>query len=256
MASRMDRYYKTEERSKKNASLYEEIGKISAYNNIEGIVNIENTNEINIQQIKQMLQSRENYQKNREYKELVRTKESPDIEKPEIIEEEKNYDLKDILNKAKIDHSDKNIKYRNLKNSQFDILKNLNIVDDTKEEEDLQQIINEAEKSNGDDLGIFDELKSNTMVGDAASIKKILTEAKQSEEAAQKAQEEEAKSALDNLDKSFYTNSFNISDKDFEDIRNLDSSLKTNNKLIKILIIVFSVLIAIVLLVIIAKIVF
>jgi hypothetical protein len=252
MASRMDRYYKTEERSKKNANLYKEIGELGTYTNIEGIASIENTNEINIQDIKKMLQSREEYQRNREYKDFVKKNEQQEAPIQVVPEEEKNYDLKDILSKAKIDHSDKNIKYRNLKNSQFDILKNLNI--NNKEDEEIENII--INENNGDDLGIFDELKSNTMVGDAASIKKILTEAKQSEEAAEKEREEETKSVLDNLDKSFYTNSFNFSDKDFEDIRNLDSSLKTNNKLIKILIIVFSVLIAIVLLVVIAKMVF
>ena len=250
MASRMDRYYKTEERSKKNASLYQEIGELGSYSNIEGVVNIEKTNEINIQQIKKMLQSREEYQKNRGYKEFVRTRETEEEETTPVEEEEKNYDLKDILSKAKIDHSDNNIKYRNLKNSQFDILKNIKI--DNNQEEAEQEILNSA--NSGDDLGIFDELKSNTMVGDAASIKKILSEAKKSEE--EQPEESETKATLSNIDRSFYTNSFNFSDKDFEDIRNLDSSLKTNNKLIKILIIIFSVLVAIVLLIVIAKMVF
>ena len=251
MASRMERYYKTEERSKKNARLYDEISELGTYTNIEGVANIEKTNEINIQQIKKMLQSREEYQKNRGYKEFVRTRENPAEDESQTEEEEKNYDLKDILSKAKIDHSDNNIKYRNLKNSQFDILKNIKIEDNQEDVE--EEILSHA--NNGDDLGIFDELKSNTMVGDAASIKKILSEAKKSEEEEQE-DNKEPKSNLANIDNSFYTSGFNFSDKDFEDIRNLDSSLKTNNKLIKILIIIFSVLVAIVLLIVIAKMVF
>lgn len=110
----------------------------------------------------------------------------------------------------------------------------------------------------GDDLGIFDDLKSNTMVGEeASSIKKVLDEAKNIEEKEIKPVEE----VIDNnseseLDKSFYTESFNFSNKDFIGLKSIDTALKKNNKLIKILIIVFSVLIAIVLLIIIGKIIF
>ena len=44
MASRMDRYYKGEERSKKNQSLYEQINALGTYTNIEGVVDISNSN--------------------------------------------------------------------------------------------------------------------------------------------------------------------------------------------------------------------
>ena len=47
MASRMDRYYKGAERSKKNQSLYEQISALGSYTNIEGVVDISNSNEIN-----------------------------------------------------------------------------------------------------------------------------------------------------------------------------------------------------------------
>ena len=113
---------------------------------------------------------------------------------------------------------------------------------------------NNAETSS-DDLGMFDDLKSNTMVGDPSSIKKILEEAKKSEEDAPTV-EQVVTGNLDNIDKTFYTSSFSFSDKDFEDLRSLDTSLKKNNKLIKVLIVVFSVLIAIAILVIVMRFVF
>ena len=128
------------------------------------------------------------------------------------------------------------------------------------ENEKIDELLNTLALSDsmGDDLGIFDDLKSNTMVGEeASSIKKVLDEAKNIEERDTKSVEE----VIDNdseseWDKSFYTESFNFSNKDFMGLKSIDTALKKNNKLIKILIIVFSVLIAIVLLVIIGKLIF
>ena len=121
MASRMERYYKSEERSKKNEHLYQQISELGNYTNIEGVADISNSNEINITQVKEMLKSREEFQKTRNYDDLLKPKDEP----PTITEEEKeekNYDIRDILNKAKIDHSDNDIKSRDIKNSMYEIL--------------------------------------------------------------------------------------------------------------------------------------
>lgn len=248
MASRMERYYKTEERSKKNEHLYRQINELESYSNIEGIADISNSNEININKVKEMIKSREDFQKTRNYGNLVKLQQ----EEEEIVDEEieeKNYDIRDILNKAKVDHSDNNIKYRNLKNSQYDILRSLNIKEVPETEEEVS-----FDNNTADDLGIFDDLKSNTMVGDSASIKKILEEAKESQE--KPVVEEVTSNNLANIDDTFYTSSFSFSDKDFEDLRSLDKSLKKNNKLIKILIVVFSILIALVILFVVIKLIF
>lgn len=251
MASRMDRYYKNgQQRSTKNKSLYDEINSLGNYSNIEGVLDISNANEININEIKELIDESNN-QKNTI---SLKTVEDSDFN----VYEEKNYDIKDVLNKAKTHHSDKDSRHRNLKRKQYEILKKLKI--EQPENEKIDELLNTLALSDsmGDDLGIFDDLKSNTMVGEeASSIKKVLDEAKNIEEKEIKPVEE----VIDNnseseLDKSFYTESFNFSNKDFIGLKSIDTALKKNNKLIKILIIVFSVLIAIVLLIIIGKIIF
>ncbi len=254
MASRMERYYKTGERSKKNEDLYKQIGEFGSYTNIEGVVDISNSNEINIAKVKEMLKKRDEQQKNYSLKAVVDFNDEPSSSG---IREEKTYDLKDVLDKAKTGHSDSDAKYRNLKNRQYEIIKNLQI--NNPENEELNELLNTLSLGGGvdDDLGIFDDLKSNTMVGEPSSIKKVLKEAKESEEKNDTVEVEQLNHTnLDNLDKSFYTASFKFSDKDFEDLRSLDSSLKKNNKLIKILIIIFSILLAAVVLIIIMKAIF
>ena len=117
-----------------------------------------------------------------------------------------------------------------------------------------------------DDLGIFDDLKSNTMVGEeAAAIKDVLNEAKENtytddikveNETELKKSDDNKSSIEDGLDSSFYTSSFIITDEDLEDLKSIDKNIKKNNKLIKILIMIFSSLIAVILLTVIAKLIF
>lgn len=245
MASRMERYYKGEERSKKNKKLYDEISANGNYTNIEGVVDISNSNEINLENIKELINGSYNTKPSK-----VGTPKEKKINKIEVkkTSEEKNYDIMEALNKAKTNHSEKDLKYRNLKKKQIKILKELK--DEHPEDEKIDELMNTL--ALGDDLGIFDDLKSNTMVGeDADAIKKVLNEAKENSQE----DEDEQKVEADNneIDKSFYTSSIVISDEDFEDLKKLDINIKKNNKLMKTLIIVFSFLIAIILLCIIAK---
>ena len=253
MASRMERYYKSEERSKKNEHLYKQISELDTYTNIAGVADIESDNEININTVRQMVKSREELNKTRNYDDLfVAPKE--ELPAPPVDTEEKNYDIRDILNKAKIDHSDNDIKYRNLKSSQYDILRSLKIEEPA--DEDLKSLFTSMSiNKNADDFGMFDNLKSDTMVGDPASIRKVLDEAKKSEDDAPTV-EQVTTGNLDNIDRTFYTSSFSFSDKDFEDLRSLDSSIKRNNKLIKVLICIFSVLIAIAIIYVLVRVIF
>ena len=245
MASRMERYYNGEERSKKNQSLYDQINALGNYTNIEGVVDISNSNEINIDSIKKLIDDSN-------HSEVKITKVKKEI--PKKKEEEKNYDLKDVLDKAKTHHSESDGKYRNLKRRQYQVLKQLK--EENPENEEIDELLNTLALggSIGDDLGIFDHLKSDTIVGDeATSIKKILEEAKEADELEEAMEEEKTKTELD---KSFYTASFNFSEEDFEDLKSLDKNLKKNNKLIRILIIVFSISLAVFLLYLIGRIIF
>jgi len=248
MASRMERYYNAEERSKKNRNLYNQINNLENYSNIEGVVDISNSNEININTVKKLIN------KNKESANEKNNRSTDYVEKTSF-EEEKNYDLNDVLKKAKHGHSDKDIKHRKLKIHQYELLKKLK--EEQPDNEKIDELLNTMAFSDtsGDDLGFFDDLKSNTMIGNEASaIKDVLDEAKEDSDISLFEEDSDSDtSAIKNLDKSFYTSSFNFSDKDFDDLKNLDDTLKRNNKLIRILIILFSVTIAIIILIVVAK---
>ena len=78
------------------------------------------------------------------------------------------------------------------------------------------------------DVGLFDDLKSDTMVGDAASIKKILDEEK----------ERKLEETNMEIDKSFYTSSLGFTQSDFEELKDMNHKIKKGNKFIIILLIV------------------
>ena len=235
MASRMERYYKNEEittgRSNKNKSLYEQIQDLDGYTNIEAVATIENNNEIDISRVKKMINNRENYKKERELRGILKEEEIKEEEKVEEPEEEKNYDINDVLRQLKKDNIEGQEAYRKLdediENRLKDLsrkTKNYNTIQDTKEE--LEEI-----KEEDDDVGLFDDLKSDTVVGDAASIKKILDE------------EKEYNKTKD-LDTSMYNTNFGLTKKDFEDLKDLNKKVtRTNNGILIFLIILTIVII-------------
>lgn len=250
MASRMDRYQQTrEDRSTKNESLYKKIQESSNYSNIEGIATIEKTNEIDITKVKEMLQNRENYRKQKQYSHLIEKDKEIIEEVDQETEEEKNYDIKEVLDKAKEEWEEPNEEYRSLKNIRYDILERLNLKTTPEEEKELQELIdtialrNMQENGSSDDVGLLDELKSDTMVGEATSIKRIIEEARK-EEAKQEEQKKEDQTSQfnsDELDKSFYTSSMEFSSKDFEGLKSLGNDLKKHNVLLTVLIIVITI---------------
>ena len=259
MARRMDRYYQTNsennKRSRRNASLYDSIYDDDIeYSNIEGIARIEKTNEIDINRIREMLRKEEEKQTRKTFQPIVRS----EIEHKELTElehkEDRNYDLKDILTKAKEEKKDEEKdKYRNLKNTQYNILKNIKLDDEigkvkkaeeTKEKlkELIDTITNNSllnELADKDlSLELLEDLKSNTATIDQGSIKKILDEEKAKEEQKNEKKDDEKESTLTKgLDKSFFTSSLNFSDEDFEELRELGSTYRKNSILIKVLII-------------------
>ncbi len=237
MASRMERYYEDEVlttgRSKKNKSLYEQIQDLDNYTNIEGVASIENNNEIDISRVKKMINNRENYKKERELRTLLNEKEDLKEEISIEHEEEKNYDINDILNKVKNSTTiDDN--HRKLDENSYKELKNIihKSKVEPKEIEEKEEVIVEAVDSD-DDGGLLDDLKSDTVVGDASSIKKIIEEEKEKE-----IEEKEE------VDRSFYTTNFGLTKKDFEDLKDLNVQVsKTNNKIMVLLMVIIIIII-------------
>lgn len=258
MPSRMERYYDTDVvsnkngRSQRNAELYRSIYETAEYSNIEGIASIEKNNEIDISKVQEMLKNREAYKKQRQVRPFVKEPE-PVVEEEEFepLDDKRSYDIRDILNKAKVEHSEQPSDYRNLKNTQYNILKNINLnnSDQTSsyeepDREEVRELIDTITNTSllnkmGDkelSLDLFEDLKSthNTMVGDASSIRKILDDERHSIDVASNDETDEPME----MDKSFYTSSFGFTDDDFEELKDVHSTLKKNNLLMKIFIFV------------------
>lgn len=237
--SRMERYYKPEEKSAKrtqmNQELYRKIYETNGYSNIEGIATIDKANEIDIAKVKNMLKNRESYQKQRDLRSIL-YKDEPVIETTtyeNIEEENRSYDISDILNKAKTEKKPDD-KYRSLGNTNYDILKSLRVKNQREEElEDKieQTLVNTRVLKGLNDsdlsLDLFDDLKSNntTVIEAKDAIHQLLEEAKKEE----KKKENEKKPELDTT---FFTSSLGLNKKDFEDT---DSNIhqKKNNIWIK-----------------------
>lgn len=246
MASRMEKYYNTnnaiKQRSQKNQDLYRDIYDLVEYSNIEGIATMEKSNEIDITKIKKMLKNREEYKKQKEYRKIINKDDEKEIINNSFShkEEDKNYDIRDILNKAKDKKPEEN-SYRSLDDTNYNILKNLKLDNlknydlDEDNEDDLKELINTItntsmlNKMNDHELGLnmFDlESNNNTIVAGKKSIKDLLEQAKEIDENNIKHTRE--------LDKSFYSNSLNFSKEDFEDINEKLSNKKTKKIILKI----------------------
>lgn len=242
MASRMERYHNHSDRSTRNKNLYKNIEDLDNYTNIEGVVAIEKTNEIDITQVKKMIQSREGYQKQKQYRQITEEEEEETEELADEKEENRTYDIRDVLVKAKKTRVEPDEQYRKLKNVNYDVIKRLNQKATPEEQEVLKELVDTVTIQGKtikaeDDLGLLDDLKADTMVGDSGSIKKIIEEAKAEAEQENDSTSEES-SNLENLDKSFYTSSLGFTDNDFEDLLSLGEDIKKHNGLLKVLIII------------------
>ena len=256
MSSRMERIYgktRFEGRSSKNKSIYESIKDLDSYSNIEAVRSIDTTNQVDITKVKELLNSREGFKNERKYHQVM--KDSPiSVERPkedkkntgyDIMDvkpiekvkkqKEKNYDVVDVINKAKESSDIKDEKFRSLKNTEYKELNDLNLrkKEYKDSEEELKELIHTiSSNSELNKLGegdLLDELKSDTMVGDASSISKIIEKEKKLEP-----------TITEDLDKSFFGNSFGFSKKDFDDL----SPKKKSKAWLIILIIIVVIIVA------------
>ena len=248
MPSRMERYYEndllTTGRSSKNKSLYDQIHDLDSYTNIESVETIEHNNEIDISRVKKMINNRENYRKERELRSILNEKDVDVVETEPELEEEKNYDINDLLNRVKSSNSEEE-NYRKLDEDSYKELKNISKKSKLPTEEDIEEISNliktikiskeEMDSALDDeDGGLLDDLKSDTIVGDASSIKELIEEEKG----------KETGTTTEEIDKSFYTTNFGFTKKDFEDLRDLNEQVsKTNNKIMILLMIIIIIII-------------
>ena len=222
----MERYYKKEtqgnSRTKRNTRLYNSIYSYGKYSNIEGIASIDNTNQIDITKVKKMLETREKYQAERKYRRLT-NEENVVQELPKVRsrykEEDRTYDIMDVLNKAR-EKKEPDDKERVLSKTSYDVLKNLdlkrkNSVEDYDNEDDLKDMIqtisNTSMLNKLDDADLaadmFSDLKGHnedTQVGNLNNIKELIEENKNNE-----------KKKEQTMDNSFFTSNLKLKKKDF-----------------------------------------
>ena len=233
MPSRMEKYYEMKSRTVKNKELYRTIYDEAEYTNVEGISVIEKNEKIDIEKIKELINGTNNINKPKEYK---KENIKPLVEE---IEEQKNYDIRDVLNKAKSERTDKDSKYSNTK---YNVLKDIDLNSETKvpdnvDEDQLKSMIEAISNKNKTDLtsDLLDDLKS---ICDPNLKEQVKEEIKTDD-----TQLQNTKLIQENLDKSFFTSSLDFSSEDFEDLKEIKENIKKNNILTKILLFILLVII-------------
>lgn len=241
MPSRMSRYYNSKEantRSERNAELYKSLYQTdNDYSNVSMVATLEHTNEIDLNKLKKLIKDRETYQKQKEVNNLYKKQEQQEKITPIIEDNDKSYDIRDVLLKAKEERkTDANSVYRK---NQYDYLLNSKAYNKKEEptepdiSKELKEIINtitnnaELNSLSTKDLSLdlLGDLKSNTVIGnESTAIKKIIEDEKLKEKDEEKVE----------MDKSFYTNSLGFSDKDFEDDSFIEVKKAKGNVAIKV----------------------
>ena len=248
MNSRMEKYYQeTKGRSQKNEELYREINntEIDDYELSSNVSILGNSpQEIDVDKLREMLEYK--------YREEPKRRSIKIAPEEEIIPEEvetKEYDINTILEKAK---DEKSVDYetdrlRKLRNTQYDILKKLNLEVESLEEEteeepspeetkllNLIHTITEKElamEESENPLDILTELKGNdnTQIIEPAKLADTVDA-----ETIKAAVKQEVQSQID---KTMFTSSTVFDKKDFEDFKDLKEDVKSSKIIIKILVI-------------------
>lgn len=240
MKTRMEKYYDAQEeqigsRAQKNENLYKEINKseIEKFEiNSNATILGNNSRNIDVEKIKKILDTKYNEAPKR--KSIVL--EQYEDDEPVSLEKTREYDINAILERAReekqVDYERERLK--KIRDTQFDILKNLNLHEDEEDVEDTNEnnlmtlidAINEKEKQvekDLDPLDILTDLKGNenTIVLDGLK--------------------EEIENKSDDIDKkiddSFYTTSVNLSQSDFDDFNDLKAEVNSHRTLIKVVIV-------------------
>jgi len=242
MSSRMSKYYEEPEvenvsnsRFHRNEELYREINKneLSGYS-VKSNATIlgENDNEIDVEKIKRILDTKYNETPQRK---SIRLEEITETEEEKEITKE--YDINVILEKAKEEKKDnyEEERLKKLRDTQFDILKNLNLEkyhedEEEPEEDNLETLINtiayNETKSKNTALDILSDLKGSDNTEVLDGLKEDIEE-----------KEEEKNNITDTkMINSFYTSSNALKSKDFEDIEDFAKDVDSNNVFIKIII--------------------
>jgi len=232
MKSRMDKYYDvndTKARTTKNQQLYRTIYDEAEYSNVEGISIIEKNEKIDMDMIRNLINK--GNELSREKKESIR------VVKEEMIEDEEDriYDIRDILSKAK---DNRVVDRKRINDTQYNILKNADLTEEVISTEDLKQedlksmIDAISSNSKGYTTNLLDDLRS---IYDSTMHEKIEEKLEETIE---------GKPMSNEIDNSFYTSKMGFNADDFEDVEDIKEEVDSS-MLTKILIVVLSIIIVI-----------
>lgn len=252
MKSRMDKYQdtsskKTEiKRINKNQDLYSDFYSNTKYTNLE---EYEDDHAVDFYSSSKNMNKRSDYQKVKDYKNLIPTKEIQSKEdlKKYLEEDNKIYDINHIIANAKknrqVQEEEKERK-RKLHNSQYNIFEGTTLEElkerkkkIEEEKEKIDEMINTISSSqlrNDIDSELEKELFSDLMPTQtkkealAEEVQKLMRETEDLEE-------ETKEPTLQDIDRSFYTKSMDLTDADFEMDDELEQELGKNHTFLKIL---------------------
>ena len=214
MSSRMDKYKDNNDiptRSNKNKELYKQI--YNAYDSFENLIVPSNAREINPNELKKEITSRDEYRRKRDYDDIHGNKTNNTVIRKEQIkayqkQEEEVYDINELLNKAVSDKKEPDTTIQTLSNKEYlkrlkldnrqmnlDKLKEQYDEDNSEEETEDESLMKTANLS----LEILSDLKSD-------SGKTVVSAPIKNEELPK-----------DDKDNDFYSNTYKFSKKDFED---------------------------------------
>lgn len=248
--SRMDRYYEKHpedlKRTHKNSKLYDEVYNNADYDNVESL-NLNVGKRVNVNDIKELLERRELYSNDRDYRIVKPEKEVEKKFQYYEIEEPSSYDLNEMIGKAKEERPTEE-KRRSLADTQALTLKELvnsksYAEKDALDEKDMRDLINTIYDTNllksdeGD--GLLDGLKSSGKTVVSSSIQQVLDDAKKEEEP--------------EMDNSFFTSSLGFKDEDLKNVNDTLNDLKESNEKTTQFLIVLAILFIMVVIFIIIK---
>lgn len=259
MDLRTDKYYENEgipSRTSRNQELYKEISKTELPNfevRSNATVIGDNKDNIDVEKIKSILDT--HYNDTPKRRSIKIEEESEEV--PITVQETKEYDINVILDKARENKEDNYEEERNkkLRNTQFDILSNLDLEDEKddhsineKTAKELTELINtisineqsvkKIKEESGNPLELFEDLKG--------SDETQVLEGINSETTSNEIVEDDKKET--SMDTSFFTKSSTFEGKDFEeDFEDVDEKPSIFVKLVIVLLIIVFVVGAIIL---------
>ena len=242
MKTRMDKYTETpnlKSRTAKNKELYEQIKNtdIEKYDiNSNATIIEEDVNAIDVNKIKDML--------DRRYRETLpkKTIEYKEEEIEQKIQDTKEYDINAILEKAKktqnVDYDRERLK--KVHDTQYDILKNLNIEEKNTEEieeteENIMNLINTITNL---------ELKHKESTGNTTALDLLSDLSDNDTDAVYKTMELDKEKISERTEENVDEEDLSIEQK-YDDFKELEKDLKSNNIAIKIVTIVIIIILLI-----------